>query len=161
MPENRKLEKNKIDANDVIHDYGESADGDDQGAQTKMEWYEQAKQDTTAPPEAVVTVGDIDAVWDQADAGEETVGGTRPTPDQDIVDEIGRAVGVHHEDAELLHMSKELKRRDERRWGLHTASSENFQERRQNFDIPTAPPKAEGESTRSEASNKRQKPKAA
>ena len=149
MPENRKPEE--IDANDVIRDYVESSDSDAPGAQTQMEWYEQAKQDTTVPPEAVVAGGDIDAAWDQADAGEETVGGTAPTPDQDIVDEIGRAVGIEHEDAEPLHTTEKVERRDQQRWELHPASSEDFIERNQKYDTRSALPKEEG----------RQKPEAA
>src|SRR5262245_32721410 len=35
-----------------------------------------------------LSAGDIDAAWDRADAGEETVGGSSPTPDQDIVDQL-------------------------------------------------------------------------
>src|SRR5574342_494736 len=42
-----------------------------------------------------LSAGDLDADWQSADqGGEETVGGSTPTPDQDIVDELGRAVGV-------------------------------------------------------------------
>jgi hypothetical protein len=151
MPANRKPEKKEIDANDVIRDYVEFADSDAPGTQTQMEWYEQAKQDTTVPPEAVVAGGDIDAAWDQADAGEETVGGTAPTPDQDIVDEIGRAVGIEYEDAEPLHTTEKVERRDQQRWELHPASSEDFIERNQNYDTPSALPNEED----------RQKPEAA
>lgn len=153
MPEDRRPEKQEIDANDVIREYVESADNDDQVDQTKMEWYEQAKQDTTVPPEAVVAGGDIDAAWDQADVGEETVGGTTPTPDQDIVDEIGRAVGVVYEDAESLHTTEKLERRDAQRWELHPASSEDFAERNQSYD--------EGRSKGRASSGERRKPKAA
>src|SRR5262245_53245412 len=45
-----------------------------------------------------LSAGDIDAAWDRADAGEETVGGSSPTPDQDVVDQIGEAVGLIYED---------------------------------------------------------------
>src|SRR5262245_59027579 len=98
MTEGRKPEKKEFDADEMIRDYEESAVSEDEANQTAMEWYEQASQDTTVPPEAVLTGGDIDAAWDQAAAGEETVGGSSPTPDQDMVDEIGRAVGVSYED---------------------------------------------------------------
>ena len=69
MPEDRKPEKQEIDANDVIREYVESADTDDEAIQTNMEWYEQAKQDTTIPPDAVLTGGDIDADWDNTAVG--------------------------------------------------------------------------------------------
>lgn len=162
MPEDRKSGKKEIDANDVIREYVESADTDDEvnqtsmGWQTNMEWYEQAKQDTTLPSEAALTGGDIDAAWDNAAVGEETVGGTTPTPDQDIVDEIGRAVGVDYEDAEPLHTTEKLERRDEQRWELHPASSEDFTERNQNFDNSVA-----SQSKRTPSSTKRGKRKAA
>ena len=41
-----------------------------------------------------ISGGDIDASWQTANgAGEETVGGSAPTPDQDQVDELGKAAG--------------------------------------------------------------------
>jgi hypothetical protein len=160
MPEDRKPEKQELDANEVIREYVESS-GTDEVGQTNMEWYEQGRQDTKAPPEAVVAGGDIDAAWDQADAGAETVGGTTPTPDQDIVDEIGRAVGIDYDDAEPLHTTEKLERRDEQRWELHPASSEDFSERNQTTDTPSTAPKAEDRSTASGSPGKRRKPKAA
>ena len=161
MSKDREPEKKEIDANDVIREYVESADTNDEVNQTNMEWYEQANQDTIIPPDAVLAGGDIDAAWDQAAAGEETVGGTTPTPDQDIVDEIGRAVGVEYEDAEPLHTTEKLERRDEQRWELHPASSEDFTERNQNYDKPAAPGEAASRSKRTHSSAKRGRPKAA
>lgn len=76
--------------------------------------------------------GDIDAAWEQADvAGEETVGGTAATPDQDIVDELGAAVGLEMADQEYVHTNEVLETRDARRWELDPTSSEDYQERRQ------------------------------
>ena len=160
MAEDRKPEKQERDANDVIRDYVESSAAGDEGDQTSMEWYEQARQDTSVPPEAIVAGGDIDAAWDQADTGEETVGGTTPTPDQDIVDEIGKAVGISYDDAEPLHPTEKLDRRDEQRWELHPASSEDFSERNQQYD---APPSQTGEDRSEDPPNssKQRKPKAA
>ena len=105
MPEDPKANKNEIDADELIRRYEEEADPgavEDEGQET-LPWYEQASQDTSMPAEAVLTGGDIDAAWDQAAVGDETVGGSSPTPDQDIVDEIGRALGVNYEDGEPLH----------------------------------------------------------
>ncbi len=107
--------------------------------QTEIPWYEQARQDTSVPAEAVLSGGDIDAAWDEASGGEETVGGSTPTPDQDIVDEIGRAVGVDYEDSEPLDPEAKIERRDENRWELHPASSEDFAQRTQSTDMPSAP----------------------
>jgi hypothetical protein len=51
--------------------------------------------------------------------GEETPGGSTPTPDQSDVDEIGLAYGVKEEDSGQLRTSSEvLDRRDRRRRGL-------------------------------------------
>jgi hypothetical protein len=138
MSENRG--KKETDANDAIRDYeetpvmGEEGTAIDDDNQTTMEWYEQASQDTAVPAEAELTGGDIDAAWDQAAAGEETVGGSNPTPDQDLVDEIGRAVGVNYEDAEPLDMTGKLERRDDQRWELDPASSEDFAARSESYD---------------------------
>jgi hypothetical protein len=51
--------------------------------------------------------------------GEETPGGSTPTPDQSDVDEIGLAYGVKEEDSGELRTSSEvLDRRDRRRRGI-------------------------------------------
>jgi len=164
MPQDRKPKKKEIDADEVIRDYEESPEQSpalaEESNQTELEWYEQANQDTKVPPEAVLTGGDIDAAWDKAEVGEEAVGGTNPTPDQDIVEEIGRAVGVNYEDAEPLHPDEKLERRDEQRWELHPASSEDFSERSQTYDNPAAPPAPSPRSKRG-SSAKRGKRKAA
>jgi hypothetical protein len=48
--------------------------------------------------------------------GEDTPGGSTPTPDQQDVDEIGRAYGLQEEDTGALRSSAEiLKRRDRHR----------------------------------------------
>lgn len=73
--------------------------------------------------------GDIDAAWDQADVGEETVGGSTPTPDQDVVDELGAAVGLTYEDNEPLSSAEKIEKRDRHRWELDPASSEGYQKR--------------------------------
>jgi len=73
--------------------------------------------------------GDLDADWARADIGDETVGGSAPTPDQDIVDELGEAVGLVYEDNEPLHTTEKVQERDHRRWELDPASSEDYQDR--------------------------------
>jgi hypothetical protein len=76
-----------------------------------------------------LSAGDIDAAWDQADAGEETVGGSSPTPDQDVVDQLGGAVGLIYEDDEPLDTEEKIAKRDYRRWELNPASSEGYKMR--------------------------------
>jgi Family of unknown function (DUF6335) len=61
--------------------------------------------------------------------GEESVGGENPTPDQDIVEEHGKAVGLTYEDNEPLHGSDKIEGRDQSRWELDPASSEGYEER--------------------------------
>ena len=73
--------------------------------------------------------GDIDADWAGADVGDETVGGSSPTPDQDIVDELGEAVGLTYEDNEPLHSTEKVEERDRKRWELDPASSEDYNDR--------------------------------
>src|SRR6266481_7681062 len=66
----------------------------------------------------VLSGGDLDADWARADIGDETVGGSAPTPDQDVVDELGEAVGLIYEVNEPLHTAEKLDERDRRRWEL-------------------------------------------
>jgi hypothetical protein len=80
-------------------------------------------------PDATLSGGDVDAVRTETDAGEETVGGSTPTPDQDVVDELGKAVGVTYEDGEPLRFGDKVADRDAQRWELNPASSEEYQER--------------------------------
>ena len=70
------------------------------------------------PITAVLTGGDLDADWQRAwDSGDEAVGGSTAMPDQDIVDEIGRALGVEQEsDAEVWTSRDILGERDRHRW---------------------------------------------
>ena len=62
-------------------------------------------------------VGDPDdRVLDNEYGGEETPGASAPTPDQNGVDEIGRAYGLQEEDTGALRSSGEvLARRDRHR----------------------------------------------
>jgi hypothetical protein len=62
--------------------------------------------------------GDVDADWERADSvGEEAVGGSVATPDQDVVDELGEALGVPQAPDEPVKSSREiLEARDARRF---------------------------------------------
>jgi hypothetical protein len=73
--------------------------------------------------------GDLDADWARADIGDETVGGSAPTPDQDIVEELGEAVGLTYEDNEPLQPNDKVEERDRKRWELDPASSEDYNDR--------------------------------
>jgi hypothetical protein len=71
--------------------------------------------------------GDVDAAWQEAEAGgDEAVGGSVATPDQDVVDEIGRAVGLEFQDNEELRAPAEvLEKRDRHRWELDRRSADD------------------------------------
>lgn len=77
-----------------------------------------------------ITAGDVDANWEAAETvGDEAPGGDNPTPDQDVVDEIGKALGVEYDDDEELQGGDEIAARDHDRWELDPASSDDFDER--------------------------------
>jgi hypothetical protein len=75
-------------------------------------------QEAELPDRARLTGGDIDADWQRADdVGEEAVGGSVATPDQDRVDDLGRALGVPRAPDEEIRTSTEiLEGRDRNRW---------------------------------------------
>jgi len=77
---------------------------------------------------ALVLGGCVD-VEDAYFTGEEAPGGDNPTPDQDIVDDIGKALGVEYADNEELKASDKVTERDKHRWELDPASSEDYKER--------------------------------
>lgn len=78
----------------------------------------------------VLTGGDVDANWEDAYAvGDEAPGGDNPTPDQDRVDDIGKALGVEYQDNEELRASDKIADRDKHRWELDPASSEDYRDR--------------------------------
>jgi hypothetical protein len=73
--------------------------------------------------------GDLDASWQTANqAGEETVGGSAPTPDQDTVDDLGQAVGLVYRDNEPLDYDAKVLARDRNRWELNPASALDAEE---------------------------------
>ena len=77
-----------------------------------------------------ITAGDVDADWEDAySVGDEAPGGDNPTPDQDRVDDIGKALGVQYEDNEELKASDKIAERDKHRWELDPASSEDYDDR--------------------------------
>ena len=86
-----------------------------------------AEHTETSP---ALTGGDVDADWESASTvGDEAPGGDNPTPDQDIVDDIGRALGVEYQDNEELKGADKLTERDKNRWELDPASSDDWDDR--------------------------------
>ena len=90
---------------------------------------EEARRDhNEVSPE--LTAGDVDADWEDAySVGDEAPGGDNPTPDQDRVDDIGKALGVQYEDNEELKASDKITERDKHRWELDPASSDDYRDR--------------------------------
>ena len=78
-----------------------------------------------------INAGDVDVnVEDAYFVGDESPGGDNPTPDQDVVDDIGKALGVEYQDAEELRSGDKVADRDKHRWELDPASSEDYKNRK-------------------------------
>jgi hypothetical protein len=79
------------------------------------------RQNTASSP--ANSGGDPDATWEDVnDSGEESVAGDNPTPDQSLVEENARAVGVSFEDNEELEFIDKIDRRDRDRFELDPRS---------------------------------------
>ncbi|MFL5375073.1 MAG: DUF6335 family protein [Myxococcales bacterium] len=78
----------------------------------------------------VVTGGDVDAQFEGAQfSGDESAVSSMPTPDQNVVEEIGQAMGVTDQDNEELKVGEKERSRDKHRWELDPASSDDYQDR--------------------------------
>src|SRR2546423_10792256 len=67
--------------------------------------------------------GDIDAAWEDVnESGSESFAGDSPTPDQSMVEENARAVGISFEDNEELDFLDKIERRDRNRYELEEQS---------------------------------------
>ena len=93
----------------------------------REELLQHIKEHTETGPS--ITAGDVDADWQLAySSGDEAPGGDNPTPDQDVVDEIGEALGINYEDGEELKGAAKIEARDKHRWELDPASKDDFDE---------------------------------
>jgi len=78
-----------------------------------------------------ITGGDVDVnVQDAYFTGDGAPGGDNPAPDEEVVDEIGRALGVEYQDNEELKASEKVTERDRHRWELDPASAEDYKDRK-------------------------------
>jgi hypothetical protein len=99
----------------------------------RHELKESLREHNETSPE--LTGGDVDADWEDAySVGDEAPGGDNPTPDQDRVDDIGKALGVEYQDNEELKASNKVAERDRHRWELDPASSEDYRDRDKDRD---------------------------
>jgi len=77
-----------------------------------------------------LTGGDVDADWENAYfSGDEAPGGDNLTPDQENVEDMGKALGVEYQDNEELQGSEKVIERDTHRWELDPASSDDYKDR--------------------------------
>lgn len=98
----------------------------DRAALTGVLEYKPAR-DKIPGEDGVLTVGDPDVdALDNEFSGEEAPGGTNATPDQNNVDDIGRAYGLSEEDdGDVLISAEEvLERRSRHRWELDPRSKD-------------------------------------
>ena len=95
----------------------------------RSEMHESQEEHRGMSPE--ITAGDVDVNLEDAYfTGDEAPGGDNPTPDQDVVDDIGKALGVEYQDAEELKAGDKVVERDRHRWELDPASSEDYKDRK-------------------------------
>jgi hypothetical protein len=78
-----------------------------------------------------ITAGDADVDVENAYfTGDEAPGGDNPAPDQGVVDDIGKALGLEYQDNEELKAADKVIERDKHRWELDPASSEDYKDRK-------------------------------
>lgn len=105
-------------------------DGEEDRGQTVGLVRELIEYHETGP---AASAGDIDADWQRAESsGEEAAGGSVATPDQDVVDEIGHALGVEQASQAPVRSSEEiLEDRDRRYWELERRANRKADRRRE------------------------------
>ena len=108
---------------EVERDFAEAAQRGPTGGEEVMEAYRRRHS-----PSAELAAGDVDTEIDPT-VCDETAGGDNPTPDQSVVEEIGKAEGLTYEDDEPLRPTEKIEARDRNRWELDPASSEDYSER--------------------------------
>lgn len=99
-----------------------AAGGEDRGEIVELAGQVAARSETSP----ALTGGDVDADWGRAHlSGDEAVGGSVATPDQDVVDEIGHALGVEQApDAQVRTSDEILRDRDQLRWHLEREAAD-------------------------------------
>ena len=127
-----RLNRARRTLDDTVPTPPSSLDMDRHGSAARTgreELAENRRQHKGMSPE--IAGGDLDVdVEDAYFTGEAAPGGDNPTPDQDIVDNIGKALGVEYEDNEELKASDKVTKRDKHRWELDPASSEDYKDRK-------------------------------
>jgi hypothetical protein len=126
-----KLDRARRTLDDDTHGLPSSLDMDQHGSAARTGRAEMAQKLLERRGMADVSGGDVDVDLEDAYfTGEEAPGGDNPTPDQDVVDDIGKALGVEYDDNEPLKGSEKVIERDKHRWELDPASAEDYKERK-------------------------------
>jgi hypothetical protein len=127
-----RVERERRILSDVVQTPPSSLDMERHGSAARTgraEMAEHAAQRATMTPD--IASGDVDVNTEDAYfTGDEAPGGDNQTPDQDRVDDIGRALGVEYNDAEELRSGDKVADRDKQRWELDPASSEDYRDRK-------------------------------
>jgi Family of unknown function (DUF6335) len=128
--ETPRLDRERRTLSDVVQTPPSSLNMDRHGSAAASGRAEMAQHRRQHGHMGEVTSGDPDVNVDTAYfSGDEAPGGDNPTPDQDIVDDIGKALGVEYNDNEELRSADKVGDRDKHRWELDPASAEDYKER--------------------------------
>ena len=118
-----RVESEKYEPSEEVRvEFDEAAHLGSAGHQRSIE--DPRERDSTSPE---LSRSDIDAAWEDADSGEENVRGGKPPADQNIVEELAKAVGLSYKDNEPLQTNEKIAARDQSRWQLDQASSEGYE----------------------------------
>ena len=91
------------------------------------------QNDSLADP--TIAAGDLDAQWEGAQfSGDESAVSSMSVPGTSAVDEVGAAMGVTYQDNEELKFGEKERSRDQKRWELDPASSDDYQDRLRDED---------------------------
>jgi len=126
-----RLDRERRTLSDVVQTPPSSLNMDRHGSAARTGRAEIAQHRRQHGQMGSVTSGDPDVNVDTAYfSGDEAPGGDNPTPDQDIVDDIGKALGVEYNDNEELRSGDKVQDRDKHRWELNPASAEDYKKDR-------------------------------
>ena len=104
LPENDAAETNIIPSGTAV-----AAEALATGVMPLESHHRQSDDKEIPGQDELLRIGDADTrVTDAAFVGDETPGGDMPTPDQNQVDDMGRAMGVQEEDSGSLRTSSEI-----------------------------------------------------
>lgn len=124
-----RLDRTRRTLDDLVPTPPSSLDMERRGSAVRTGRAEMAQSRENLGEMGALTRSDVDADAENAYfSGDGAPGGDNPTPDQDIVDEIGRAIGIEYQDNEELRGSDKVADRDKHRWELDPASAEDYKE---------------------------------